>query len=215
MSLAIDRKPFNSILMEGQGLIRRRDAAETGRRMGHAAGDGAIADRLWREYRGEVAQAQAIMQKLGYSDANPLQIKIQTRNLPTYRDPSVLSPTSSRRSISSANSTSSIRHDGMPGWPRRTTPSDSTSPASVSTIPMATLSENYSCNSERNYTQYCNADVDELLAAQSRELDKEKRKQDRLGDRAHPGQRCCAADDFAQLGGQLLAALCQRLRAAR
>ena len=30
--------------------------------------------------------------------------------------------------------------------------------------------------SERNYTQYCNAEVDRLLAAQSSELDREKRK---------------------------------------
>ena len=37
-----------------------------------------------------LAEAQAIMQKLGYSDAKPLQIKIQTRNLPTYRDPAVI-----------------------------------------------------------------------------------------------------------------------------
>ena len=42
--------------------------------------------------------------------------------------------------------------------------------------PDGNIVENYSCNSERNYTQYCNADVDKLLAAQSRELDKEKRR---------------------------------------
>ncbi len=42
--------------------------------------------------------------------------------------------------------------------------------------PDGNIVENYSCKSERNYTQYCNAKVDELLAAQSRELDKEKRK---------------------------------------
>ena len=42
--------------------------------------------------------------------------------------------------------------------------------------PDGNIVENYSCNSERNYTQYCNAEVDKLLAAQSRELDKEKRK---------------------------------------
>ena len=42
--------------------------------------------------------------------------------------------------------------------------------------PDGNIVENYSCKSERNYTQYCNADVDKLLAAQSRELDKEKRK---------------------------------------
>ena len=37
-----------------------------------------------------IAEAQAIMQKLGYSDAKPLPIKIQTRNLPTYRDAAVI-----------------------------------------------------------------------------------------------------------------------------
>ena len=42
--------------------------------------------------------------------------------------------------------------------------------------PDGNIVENYSCNSERNYTQYCNAEVDKLLAAQSRELDKEKRR---------------------------------------
>jgi hypothetical protein len=42
--------------------------------------------------------------------------------------------------------------------------------------PDGNIVENYSCKSERNYTQYCNAEVDRLLAAQSRELDKEKRK---------------------------------------
>ena len=42
--------------------------------------------------------------------------------------------------------------------------------------PDGNIVENYSCKSERNYTQYCNAEVDRLLAAQSSELDKEKRR---------------------------------------
>ena len=42
--------------------------------------------------------------------------------------------------------------------------------------PDGNMVENYSCNSERNCTQYCNAEVDKLLSAQSRELDKEKRR---------------------------------------
>src|SRR5260370_31297078 len=42
--------------------------------------------------------------------------------------------------------------------------------------PDGNIVENYSCKSERNYTQYCNAEVDRLLAAQSSELDREKRK---------------------------------------
>ena len=42
--------------------------------------------------------------------------------------------------------------------------------------PDGNIVANYSCHSERTYTQYCNAEVDKLLAAQSRELDKDKRK---------------------------------------
>ena len=42
--------------------------------------------------------------------------------------------------------------------------------------PDGNIVENYSCNSERNYTQYCNAEVDRLLAAQSKELENEKRR---------------------------------------
>ena len=43
--------------------------------------------------------------------------------------------------------------------------------------PDVNLYENYSCNSERNYTQYCNKDVDALIDRQSQELDKAKRKE--------------------------------------
>src|ERR1700730_19101152 len=37
--------------------------------------------------------------------------------------------------------------------------------------------ENYSCGSERNYTGYCNAEVDKLMDQQSAETDVDKRRQ--------------------------------------
>jgi len=43
--------------------------------------------------------------------------------------------------------------------------------------PDVNLVENYSCKSERNYTQYCNADVEKLIGQQSKETDIAKRKQ--------------------------------------
>ena len=43
--------------------------------------------------------------------------------------------------------------------------------------PDQNLFENYACGSERNYTKYCNKDVDRLIDAQSREIDVAKRKQ--------------------------------------
>ena len=90
MSLAIDRKPFNTILMEGTarmgGAMLPKPEGEWGmppEMLASLTGYGPDAEK-------NLAEAQAIMQKLGYSDAKPLQIKIQTRNLPTYRDPAVI-----------------------------------------------------------------------------------------------------------------------------
>jgi peptide/nickel transport system substrate-binding protein len=42
--------------------------------------------------------------------------------------------------------------------------------------PDVNLYENYSCNSERNLTKYCNKEVDALIDKQSQELDVGKRK---------------------------------------
>jgi len=38
------------------------------------------------------------------------------------------------------------------------------------------LYENYSCGSERNYSGYCDRDVEQLIDRQSREADQEKRR---------------------------------------
>jgi len=67
-----------------------------------------------------------------------------------------------------------------PRWYARLAKKDYTIGLNVTGVsvddPDGNIVENYSCNSERNYTQYCNAEVDRLLAAQSSELDKEKRR---------------------------------------
>ena len=162
-----------------------------------------------------LAEAQAIMQKLGYSDAKPLQIKIQTRNLPTYRDPAVI-VSDQLKKIYIVGELDIL---DTPRWyaklRARITRSGSTSPACSVDDPDGNIVENYSCNSERNYTQYCNAEVDKLLAAQSRELDKEKRQEDGLGYRADPGRGRRAPGHPARLRRQLLAAVREELQAAR
>jgi peptide/nickel transport system substrate-binding protein len=177
MSLAIDRKPFNSILMEGQGLIG-------GAMLPKPVGEWGMPPEMVQSLTGygpdtdkNIAQAQAIMQKLGYSDSNLLQIKIQTRNLPTYRDPSVIVADQLKKIYISGE----LDIVDTPRWYARLQRKDYTIGLNVTGVsvddPDGNLVENYSCRSERNYTQYCNAEVDRLLAAQSRELDKQKRKQ--------------------------------------
>jgi peptide/nickel transport system substrate-binding protein len=176
MSLALDRKPFNAILMEGHALMG-------GAMLPKPVGEWGMPPEMVASLTGygpdaakNIAQAQAIMQKLGYSDAKPLPIKIQTRNLPTYREPAVIVADQLKK-IYIAGELDILE---TPQWYARLARKDYTIGLNVTGVsvddPDGNIVENYSCKSERNYTQYCNAEVDRLLAAQSRELDKEKRK---------------------------------------
>jgi peptide/nickel transport system substrate-binding protein len=175
MSLALDRKPFNTILMEGQGLLG-------GAMLPKPVGEWGMPPEMVSQLTGygpdgekNMADAQAIMQKLGYGEAKPLPIKIQTRNLPTYRDPAVIVTDQLKKIYINAE----LDILDTPRWYARLAKKDYTIGLNVTGVsvddPDGNLVENYSCKSERNYTQYCNADVDRLLAAQSRELDKAKR----------------------------------------
>jgi peptide/nickel transport system substrate-binding protein len=116
------------------------------------------------------------MQKLGYSDAKPLPIKIQTRNLSSYRDAAVIVGDQLKKIYIVGE----LDILDTPRWYARLAKKDFTIGLNVTGVsvddPDGNIVENYSCKSERNYTQYCNAEVDKLLAAQSREIDKEKRR---------------------------------------
>jgi peptide/nickel transport system substrate-binding protein len=176
MSLVLDRKPFNALLMEGQGLLG-------GAMLPRPVGEWGMPDDMVSslagygpDSTGNAAEAKAIMQKLGYSEERPLQIKIQTRNLPTYRDPAVILIDQLKKIFIA----SELDILDTPQWYARLARKDYTIGLNVTGVsvddPDGNLVENYSCNSERNYTQYCNPKVDRLLAAQSSELDREQRK---------------------------------------
>jgi peptide/nickel transport system substrate-binding protein len=176
MSLALDRKAFDTILMEGHARLGGAMLAKPEGEWGMPADMLASLTGYGPDTGKNIAEAQAIMQKLGYSDAKPLPIKIQTRNLPTYRDPAVILADQLKKIYISGE----LDILDTPRWYAKLQRKDYTIGLNVTGVsvddPDANLIENYSCNSERNYTQYCNAEVDKLLSAQSRELDKEKRK---------------------------------------
>ncbi len=140
MSLALDRKPFNSILMEGTARLGGAMLPKPEGEWGMPAEMQASLTGYGSEAEKNLAEAQAIMQKLGYSDAKPLQIKIQTRNLPTYRDPAVILSDQLKKIYIVAE----LDILDTPRWyaklQRRITRSASTSPASASTTPTATSS---------------------------------------------------------------------------
>jgi peptide/nickel transport system substrate-binding protein len=177
MSLALDRKPYNTILMEGHGRLGGAMLPRPNGEWGMPEDMVASLTGYGSDTEKNIAEARAIMERLGYSEAKPLQIKIQTRNLPTYRDPAVIVSDQLKK----IHIVGELDILDTPRWYSRLAKKDYTVGLNVTGVsvddPDGNLVENYSCHSERNYTQYCNAEVDKLLAAQSRELDKDKRKQ--------------------------------------
>jgi peptide/nickel transport system substrate-binding protein len=176
MSLSLDRKAFNTILMEGTGTMGGAMLAKPEGEWGMPPDMVATLTGYGPDTAKNVTEAQAIMQKLGYSDAKPLPIKIQTRNLPSYRDAAVIVADQLKKIYISGE----LDILDTPRWYARLAKKDYTIGLNVTGVsvddPDGNIVENYSCQSERNYTQYCNADVDKLLAAQSRELDRDKRR---------------------------------------
>jgi peptide/nickel transport system substrate-binding protein len=176
-SLTLDRKAFIDIITEGQGDIG-------GTMLPAPEGVWGMPPEMLKTLPGydpdvvkNRAEARKIMQKLGYGPDKRLAVTVSTRNLPPYRDPAVIL----------IDQLKEIYIDGVlepvdtTQWYPRITRKDFTVGLNVTESgvddPDQQFYENYVCGSERNYTGYCNPEVDKLVDRQSMESDKEKRKQ--------------------------------------
>jgi peptide/nickel transport system substrate-binding protein len=176
LALALDRKAFISILYDGQ--------ADIGGTMLPAP------DGLWAMpkemlesipgYGPDVdanrAEARKLMEKAGFGPDKHIQVKVSTRNIPVYRDPAVIL-------IDQLNS---IYIDGeldvvdtaqwFPKVARKDYALGLNLTGNAVDDPDQSFYENYSCGSERNYTNYCNKDIEKLFSEQSVETNVAKRK---------------------------------------
>ena len=176
MALTIDRKAFVDILSEGKADIG-------GSLLPAPAGIWGMPAEMVRAMPGydpdiakNRAAARAIMEKLGYGPNNRVAVKISTRNIPQYRDPAVilidhlkeiyidgeLDPVETSQWFSKV-----ARKDYSVGLNLTGNALDD---------PDQTFYESYACGSERNYSQYCNRDLEKLFDQQSAETDIEKRR---------------------------------------
>ncbi|MGE0698900.1 MAG: ABC transporter substrate-binding protein [Hyphomicrobiaceae bacterium] len=177
LALSIDRKAFNTIIYEGKTKIG-------GAMMAGPEGSWGMPDEVVAKlpgYSADVeksrAEARKIMESLGYTADKPLKLKVSTRSVPLYRDPAVIL----------VDQLKTIHIDGELDvvdasiWFGKVARGDyavgvnTTAPAIDD--PDVNLYENYACGSERNYTKYCNPEVDKLIDAQSRETSIAKRRE--------------------------------------
>ena len=123
------------------------------------------------------AEARNIMQKLGYEPDKRLAVTVSTRNIPPYRDAAVIL-IDQLKAIFIAGMLEAVDNTQ---WYPRIMRKDFTIGLNVSESavddPDQQFYENYVCTAERNYTGYCNPEVDKLVHQQSAESDRDKRKQ--------------------------------------
>ena len=176
MALTIDRHDFIDDLFRGKADVG-------GSLLPTPVGVWGMPAEMLREvpgYNGDTAknraEAQAIMKKLGYGPTDRLKVKISVRNLANYRDPAVILIDQLKEiyidgeleTVETALWFPKLgRKDYAVGMNLTGNPVDDPDP---------TLYENFSCKSERNYSQYCNPELEKLFDAQSQETDVEKRK---------------------------------------
>jgi peptide/nickel transport system substrate-binding protein len=176
MSLSIDRKAFNDIINEGQGQI------------------GAVMqpppDGLWGMppdmlatlpgYDPDVAKnrdaARKIMSKVGYGPDKRLTVTLSTRNIAPYRDASVILISQLKEIYIDAE----LEPIDTTQWYPRLSRKDYKIGVNVTETavddPDPAFYENYVCGAQRNYTGYCNKEVDALIDRQSTQSDLEKRR---------------------------------------
>jgi len=177
MSLTLDRKAYIDIITEGRGEI------------------GAVMqpppDGLWgmppellRTLPGydldvgkNRTQARTLMEKLGYGPDKRLAVTVSTRNLPGYRDPAVIL----------IDQLKEVYIDGVldpvdtTQWYPKVMRKDYTVGLNITETavddPDPAFYENYVCGALRNYTGYCNPELDKMVDKQSAISDIAKRKQ--------------------------------------
>jgi peptide/nickel transport system substrate-binding protein len=175
--LALDRKAFIDIIGEGQGEI----GATMQPLPNGVWGMPADVLRTLPGYDLDIAknreQAKQIMQKLGYGPDRRLAVTMTTRNVAAYRDPAVILIDQLKEIYIDGTLKAIDTTQWYPTVMRKEYTLAFTVTETGLDDPDQMFYENYFCGSERNYTGYCNAEVDRLIDQQSVETDAGKRRQ--------------------------------------
>jgi peptide/nickel transport system substrate-binding protein len=178
MALTLDRRSFIDVLSGGQGDIGSAMLPPPEGLWGMPPERLRTLPGYDPDVQKNRTEAREIMQRLGYGPNNPLTVKVAARNIPLYRDPAVMLIDQLKEIyisgeldiVETANWNPKVtRRDYMVGL-------ENTGSAVVDD-PDQQLYESFACDSDRNFTGYCNRRLEQLFHRQSREADQEKRKE--------------------------------------
>jgi peptide/nickel transport system substrate-binding protein len=176
MALALDRKSFIDILAEGHGDIGSAMQPPP-------QGVWGMPDEMLRTLPGYApdvgksrAAARKVIEKAGYGPNARLAVKVSVRNTPPFRDPAVILIDQLREVYIDGE----LEPVETATWFPKVYRKDYKIGLNLTGVgvddPDAQFYENYACGSDRNYTGYCNPEIDKLFDRQSMERDQEKRR---------------------------------------
>jgi peptide/nickel transport system substrate-binding protein len=176
VALNLDRKAFIDIISEGQGDIGGVMQP--------------LPEGVWgmpREVQNTLpgydpdvqknrAEAREIMRKLGYGPDKRLALKVSTRNIPPYRDPAVILADQLKEVFIDGELEIVETASWFPKVMRKDYKIGLNLTGGGVDDPDQQFYENYACGSPRNYTGYCNPELERLFDRQSAEADEGRRK---------------------------------------
>jgi peptide/nickel transport system substrate-binding protein len=177
VALSLDRKAFIDILQQGKGDIGATMLPPPEGLWGMPPEMLATLPGYDPDIVKNRAEARKIMEKLGYSPDHRLSLTLSSRNIPAYRDPAVILIDQLKEIYIDAVLEPVETVNWFPKIYRKDYTIAINGTESGVDDPDQQFYENFVCGAVRNYTGYCNPDVDKLIDQQSAESDREKRKQ--------------------------------------
>jgi peptide/nickel transport system substrate-binding protein len=177
VALSLDRKAFIDILTQGKGDIGATMLPPPEGLWGMPPEMLATLPGYDPDLAKNRAEARKIMEKLGYGPDKRLALTLSSRNIPAYRDPAVILIDQLKEIYIDAVLEPVETVNWFPKIYRKDYTIAINGTESGVDDPDQQFYENFVCGAVRNYTGYCNPEVDKLIDRQSAEPDREKRKQ--------------------------------------
>jgi peptide/nickel transport system substrate-binding protein len=173
VALTLDREAFIQILGEGRfvtgGALLAPPAGVwgvSGAQLAEAGVDGYTGTLEQRRREG-----QRLMREAGYSEQNPLRLKVITRDSPSYRDPAVILIDHLKSIFIEAELQNLETSQWYNTLARNSWTIAQNQSGTAIDDPDVIFYENYLCGSDRNYSRYCNPELQRRMDEQSATVD--------------------------------------------
>ena len=175
MGLSLDRQAFVDIISEGNNFIGGAMLPPPGGVWGLPPEELATTQGY-----GDVAanreKARELMKQAGFGPDNRVKVTVSTRNIAIYRDPAVILIDHLKEIYIDAE----LKVIETSNWHATVAKKDYQVGLNLTGVgvddPDVNFFENYACGSQRNYTGYCNKELQTLFEKQSSMADQEARK---------------------------------------